>query len=237
MSKTHFKFKQFAVTQEKSAMKISTDAVVLGAISGKGTAAQILDIGLGTGVVALMLAQRFPKAKITGVELDQEAWTEAKANAADSPWANRMDFKQMSFQDFFDSCTDKFDLIVSNPPYFPDHLKSKDAQRNLALHNDALPFAELAEGVSKLLSPEGQFWVILPPRQMEELEAEAGSVGLYPAFRLELKDREDKPLLRVVQSFGWQKRTLSTEQLYIKDTENKYSSEYSRLLKDFLLIF
>lgn len=237
MSKTYFQFKQFGVTQEKSAMKISTDAVVLGAISGKGTVTRILEIGLGTGVVALMLAQRFREARITGVELDQEAWAEACTNAANSPWVNRMDFKQIAFQDFFGSCADKFDLIVSNPPYFPDHLKSKDVQRNLALHNDALPFAELAEGVSKLLSSDGQFWVILPPRQMDELETEASIKRLYPNFRLELKDREDKPLLRVVQSFGWQTENISINHLNIKDTENKYSSEYSKLLADFLLIF
>ena len=140
---TPFRFKQFSVNHDRCAMKVGTDAVLLGSISGSGNPKSILEIGVGTGVVSLMLAQRFPEARITGVEIDREAWEQASENARQSPWKDRIDFVHMSFQDFCLKQGQKYDLIVSNPPFFPNHLKSPDPKRNLALHNDTLSFGEL----------------------------------------------------------------------------------------------
>lgn len=237
MSKTYFQFKQFGVQQERAAMKISTDGVVLGATAGQYEPSKVLEIGVGTGVVTLMMAQRFPKAQFTGVEIDQEAWLEASGNADQSPWSDKIDFIHQRFQDFIPKCQHKFDLIVSNPPYFQDHLKSKDPKRNLALHLTGLSFSELLEGVSKLLDKKGEFWVILPERQMDMLEIEAASFGLYGNHKLFLRDRPGKPVLRVVSAFGFEQRTTNFKDLEIRDSEGKFSLGYSTLLKEFLLIF
>lgn len=237
MSKTYFQFKQFGVRQERAAMKISTDGVLLGATAGKGFPKNVLEIGVGTGVVTLMMAQRFATAQFTGVEIDQDAWLEASENADQSSWSDRIDFVHQRFQDFFPVCQQKFDLIVSNPPYFQDHLKTKDVKRNLALHLTGLSFSELLEGVVKLLGQRGEFCVILPERQMEILEKEAASIGLFSQHKLIVKDRPGKPVLRVVASFSFGSKKTLSEEIVIRDEIGKYSEGYSHLLRDFLLIF
>src|SRR5690606_13680219 len=180
MSNTYFQFKQFIIHQERCGMKLSTDAVILGALACGKSPKKILDVEAGTGVVALMLAQRYPEATVEAVELDESAFEQASDNAALSPWKDRILLIHQAFQDYARGNTKSFDLVVSNPPYFLDHIKSQDQQRNLALHNDALPFTELIDGVSKLLAPSGQFWVILPERQMVDLEYLAVSKNLFP---------------------------------------------------------
>ncbi|MFD2202403.1 tRNA1(Val) (adenine(37)-N6)-methyltransferase [Shivajiella indica] len=236
-SKAYFQFKQFGVHQDRCAMKVSTDGVILGAYSGLGNPNNILEIGTGTGVVSLMLAQRFPQAQVTGLEIDYDAWVQASFNADKSPWGNRIIFKNQSFQDFYQNENQKFDFIISNPPYYPDHLKSNNQQRNLALHNDSLTFSDLVEGTSKLLSKEGDFWVILPFNQMKSLELEAMKVGLIPNHILIVRDNPIKPILRVVRSFSFAGKEPFSNELFIKDSQNKYSATYADLLKDFLLIF
>jgi len=237
MPKSFFQFKQFGVYQDNCAMKISTDGVLLGAFSGKGSPKQVLEIGIGTGVVSLMMAQRFPKAVFTGLEIDQEACLQASSNAGNSPWGNRINFFHQSFQDFYPSENQKFDLIISNPPYYPDHLKSNDPRKNLALHNDSLPFSILMEGTSRLLASEGEFWVILPFHQMKSLEMEALKVGLFPSQSLIIRDKPIKPILRVIRSFSFYKEKGFSNELCIKYDNNAYSKDYADLLKDFLLIF
>src|SRR5690606_27155188 len=166
-------------------------------------AKNILDIGTGTGVIALMLGQRFPNAAIQGVEIDEDAFSQASNNITNSPWKGRIGISHQSFQEFSANNFNCFDLIVSNPPYFPDHLKSKDAQRQLALHNDALPFQDLVNGVASLLAPNGLFWVILPERQMQDLEKLANHQGLYPHRKVIVRNHPAAPVLRVVQAFSF----------------------------------
>lgn len=237
MSKSFFQFKEFGVLQDKCAMKISTDGVILGAYSGSGNPEKILEIGIGTGVVSLMLAQRFPEARIAGVEIDEEAFLQASTNAEKSPWSDRITFLNQSFQDFYLSKNQKFDLIVSNPPFYQDHLKSQDQKRNMALHNDSLPFSDLMEGVAGLLAEGGSFWVILPLNQMKILEREALKLGLSTQLNLLIKDNPQKKPHREIRSFGFEKIKQITNELTIKDKQNSYSAEYACLLKAFLLIF
>ncbi len=237
MPNSYFKFKQFAIHQDRCAMKVSTDAAVLGALADQQSPKNILDIGAGTGVIALMMAQRFPKANIQAIEIDDLAYHQALENIEESPWEKRIQLDHLAFQDFIAQSPKQFDLIVSNPPYFPKHHKSTNAQRNLALHNDELPFGDLIKGVNKILKKEGQFWVILPPQQMKELEKIAKFFQLFPCQTIALKDRPDTKVLRLVQSFSFQDKPLDSQTLCIRNKDFSFSEDYRNLLKDFLLIF
>ncbi|WP_304516495.1 tRNA1(Val) (adenine(37)-N6)-methyltransferase [Cecembia rubra] len=237
MSKSYFQFKQFGIKQDHCAMKVGTDGVLLGALAGNEKAKNMLEIGVGTGVVSLMIAQRFGSMKITGVELDQDAYNQALENARNSPWWNRISFYHQDFQSFSKEVSEKFDLIVSNPPYFPNHLKSADTKRNLALHNDSLSFDDLLDGVESLLLEKGKFWVILPSKEMRLLERKALSKNLHAEWQLLVKDRESKPAIREIQVFSFEMVEKSTESLVMKNENGEYTLAYSGLLKEFLLIF
>lgn len=239
MANTYFQFKQFTINQEHCAMKVSTDAVVLGALATAKNTDRILDIGAGTGVISLMLAQRFPSAKIDSVEIDELAAKQAKENVTESPWKERVRIYLNRFQDFVPSSSGQYSLIVSNPPYFTNHNKSKDEQRNLALHNDELPFGDLIKGVVKLLNRDkGKFWVILPPQQMKELDKIARFFHLYPSVFFALKDRSSTRELRQIKAYSFSpSNPPEITILHIRNEDFSYSEEYCRLMKDFLLAF
>ena len=235
MANSWFQFQEFRIEQDRCAMKISTDAVLLGALANGENPPKILDVGTGTGVIALMLAQRFPQSKIQAVEMDPSAAGQAQENFEKSPFSARMEIWEGSFQEF--SPVDKFDLIVSNPPYFPDHLKSSDAQRNLALHNDGLPFRDLVKKVSAILASDAKFWVILPPRQMLDLEKIAHSYGLFPSQKFTIQDNPSKPVIREVTSFEFQENKISSFEILIKDDSGAFHESYCKLISGFLLNF
>ncbi|GAB2624660.1 tRNA1(Val) (adenine(37)-N6)-methyltransferase [Belliella aquatica] len=237
MSNTFFKFKQFNINQDRCGMKVSTDAVVLGALAGRNAYESILDIGTGTAVIALMLAQRFETAKVLGVEIDTEAFGQAVENIKESKFAERVIALNQDFQTYSDKSEQEFDMIISNPPYFPDHIKTKDAQRNKALHNDALSFAELVAGVSKCLKKSGEFWVILPPRQMQDLDNICKSHQLFPFHKVNLKDKQESKIIRVIQGFSYLNESTLEHELFIKNPDGSFADAYQKLLKDFLLIF
>lgn len=237
MGNSYFRFKQFMVHQDACGMKISTDAVLLGALASPQVSERVLDIGTGTGVVALMLAQRFPDSTIEGMEIDKDAFIQATDNVALSLWKDRITLFHQSFQEYATLKPAGFDLIVSNPPYFPDHIKSQDNQRNLALHNDALPFQDLVNGAASLLAPKGLLWVILPERQMQDLEKLAIHKGLFTHSRLVVRNHPSAPVLRVLQAFSFLEQKPHETTMTIRDQESNYSMGYKRLLKDFLLDF
>lgn len=233
MANSWFQFQQFKIHQDRCAMKISTDAILLGSMADAHNPSRILDIGTGTGVIALMLAQRFADAKITGVELDTDAASQAVENMSQSPFAARLALWHGRIQDFSEE--EKFDLIVSNPPYFPDHLKSSDAKRNKALHTDSLSFEELIQKARKLLKDQGKFWIILPPRQLEDWKAQAGDAGFFEDKNIAVYDRDGKPILRVVASFSLQNLPPSKTEIVLKGAEGAYTESYKKLLSGFLL--
>lgn len=237
MPNTYFQFKQFIIHQDRCGMKLSTDAVILGALACHESAKQILDVGTGTGAIALMLAQRYSDASIEAVELDKDAYMQATDNVGLSPWNDRVKLYHQSFQNFSAARQCGFDLVVSNPPYFPDHIKSQDQQRNLALHNDSLSFEDLINGVAHVLSPKGLFWVILPQRQMQDLEKLAITHGLFPFTKVIVKNHPSAPILRVVAAFKATSSTPTASTLCIRDQDQQYSAAYRELLKDFLLDF
>ncbi|MCH7397582.1 methyltransferase [Belliella sp. DSM 107340] len=218
-------------------MKVSTDAVLLGAIAGTGAMVSALDIGVGTGVISLMLAQRFQDIEVVGVELDDEAYIQASENAKSSVFSNRITFHHGYFQDFSKNNTAQFNLIVSNPPYFPDHIKTKDLQRNKALHNDSLPFEELVLSVVPLLERSGEFWLILPPRQMQDFQALCLDHGLFPFHQVRVSDKAASKVIRVIQAFSFEQKGMVSKDLHIKNNDGTYAMGYRKLLKDFLTIF
>ncbi len=237
MSNSTFKFKQFEVSQDRCGMKISTDAVVLGALVVNDQQKSILDIGSGTGVISLMLAQRFPNAHINAVELDRDAFVQSSENIKNATFGDRIKLYHQTFQDYARLIPEKFDLVISNPPYFPDHIKTKDLQRNLALHNDSLPFQDLVDGVVKVLKKEGEFWVILPPRQMKDLVEYCQASGLYPNRKFFLKDKEASKVIREIYSFVATNSSIEESVLFIKNADGTFSNAYRALLRDFLIIF
>ena len=237
MSNSWFQFQQFRVAQDRCAMKISTDAVLLGSLVQSDTPKQILDIGTGTGVISLMLAQRFPQASLTALELDPEAASQAKDNCQQSPFSERLTVLQGRFQDF--PVEQRFDLLVSNPPFFPDHLPSIDPKRQQALHTDSLSFEELLQKASQLLAPSGSFWVILPPRQMQDFIQYAKAYGLFPGTRVGIRDSASKPIHREVVCFNFSEPSTTTlpEELLLKNEDSSYSERYRQLISGFLLGF
>jgi tRNA1Val (adenine37-N6)-methyltransferase len=233
MGNSWFQFQQFRVNQDRCAMKISTDAVLIGALAKAENPSKILDVGTGTGVIALMLAQRFPEAKVTAIEIDEDAANQADENFKGSRFDSRIQLIHGRLQDFPES--EKYDLIVSNPPFFPDHLKSQDPKRNKALHTDELSFSELITKVSALLSEKGSFWVILPPAQMKNLKELAQKSGLHLLENINIKDSESKPHHRAISNFSFCKSVEKEVEIILKDEKSDYSRSYSALLSGFLL--
>ena len=232
-----FRFKQFAVEQSGVAMKVGTDGVLLGAWADCEGAKNILDIGTGTGVIALQMAQRNPEAQIRAVEIDETAAHRARANFDLSPWAERLTVEQSAVQEFEPS--EKFDLIVSNPPYFVDSLLPPDAKRSTARHTDTLSFEDLTYGVLRLLSPDGHFALILPPPEMERMLSAARG-RLFVRRRCEVWTTPQSGARRIMAELSQQPpaQPPQSEKLIIEDRGPMgYSEDYKRLTRDFYLKF
>ena len=233
MSNTFFQFKQFTVFQDLCAMKVGTDGVLLGAWADCENANRILDIGTGTGLIALMLAQR-SKAFITGIDLEESAFRQAQHNVKLSPFAERIEIQHCDFLQFKSEKT--FDLIVSNPPYFVNSLKAPDNERSNARHNDSLPLERLLFKSVSLLSPQGRIALVLPSDLLDTTEEIAGNLRLYNTRKTLVKTTPQKSPKRVLLEYS---RTQPTEQqnntLCIELSRHKYSDEFAALTKDFYL--
>lgn len=234
----YFKFKQFTILQDKCAMKVGTDGVLLGAwchIQGKNA----LDIGCGTGLISIMLAQRNHGLRITGVEIDPDAAHQASNNMFHSPWSKRLTCLHQDFQTYAEKCPDVYDLIVSNPPYFNDSLKGPLDQRNQARHADQLSQEDLLEGVDKLLSPQGTFSLILPYVEGNLLIALAAQYRLHCTRKTSVFSKRGKGVKRLLLEFRREcPETCRENHLYIEGAElNSFTQEYQTLTKDFYLKF
>lgn len=230
-----FKFKQFEVNQADCPMKINTDGVLLGVIAAHPSPERILDIGTGTGVIALMLAQRYEKAKVEAVEIDPSAAQRAGLNFATSIFANRLTVTCADISIFERSY--HYDLILSNPPYFVNDLKSLEARKGLARHADEDFFNSLIRKVARLLNPEGLFWVILPVKQAEQLIVNAVLVRLFPSRIIHIFSDESKAEFRQIVCFGFNSKAAEHENFYIYASTGIYTDAYVSLLKDFFLAY
>jgi tRNA1Val (adenine37-N6)-methyltransferase len=237
MSADRFEFKQFTINQSRCAMKVGTDAVLLGAWIQIEGAESILDIGTGTGVIALMMAQK-STAMITAIDIDASACEQSKENIGNSPWPDRIKVLNESLQQFTINNQHKFDLIVSNPPYFVDAYKSLEEARNQARHADQLPFNEFINCAKLLLHEKGKICVILPTRESIKFRELAAANQLYLTRIMHIKTTEYKDEKRQMLQFELINKKLVDETLVIEqDERHNYSKEYKELTKDFYLSF
>ncbi len=237
MGKSHFQFKQFGISQLRCAMKVSTDACLLGAWAPfKAGISQVLDIGCGTGLLSLMTAQRFPQASITAVELDADAAGEAAENIAGSPWAGRIEGVQANVltHDFKGR---KFDAIICNPPFFQKSLGAQTAARHTARHDDDLPLGDLLLTAAALLATGGQLALLLPPATQAVWEGLSAGSGLVQVQKVLVRPLPQKAHNRVLSI--WEKGALAgrglTEELTIYENYSYYTPTAKDLLAPFLL--
>jgi tRNA1Val (adenine37-N6)-methyltransferase len=230
-----FQFKQFSIAQQHTAMKVGTDGVLLGAWS-KTLEGNILDIGTGTGLIALMLAQRTKTALIDAIEMDAIASEEAQENFKNSKWKTRLKVIHSTIQNYHP--TKKYDVIVSNPPFFINSTKAPNNLRNNARHTDELSFIELIVSVKRLLSTSGIFSLILPTEEANQFISLANQNGLFLTRRCLVKPNPTKASKRVIMEFSFTETNILEETLTI-ETENRheYTKEYITLTKDFYLKF
>ena len=237
MSNQTFAFKQFKIVQDKCAMKVGTDAVLLGSWVNASNAKTILDIGTGTGIIALMLAQK-SSARIDSIDIDLNAFIQATENINDCKWKDRIEIHHISIQQFAKESDHKYDLIVSNPPYFIDSSKASEESRTNARHTDQLPFKDLLDGVLKLLNPNGKFYVILPTKESELFREDAEKHKLFLTKVTRVITRTDKPEKRLLMRFEFIQRAFSEDSITIeKDERHSYTDEYKELTKDYYLAF
>ncbi len=234
MAKGHFEFKQFTIHQECCAMKVGTDGTLLGAWASARTGdCRILDIGTGTGLIALMMAQRYPESEVIGIDIDGEAVSQAVANAADSPFASRVSIIQ---EDISDYSVEPFDAIVCNPPFFVDSLTCPDASRSLARHTGSLTYKTLMQSVKRLLKDDGLFSVVVPVDYRSQLLSEAALAGLILSKECAIKTTPKKTPKRCLMEFRKQPVTLvvsTVETLEILPGQR--TDWYHHLTKDFYL--
>lgn len=231
-----FKFKEFTIHQDQSAMKVGTDGVLLGAWANlEHEPNAILDIGAGTGLIALQLAQRSMAEVIDAIELDDSAYEQCVANFEASPWADRLFCYHAGFDEFVDEMDDQYDLIVSNPPFYSETMDSGNVSRDQARQNSSLPFDELVNGVSKFLSNNGVFTVIVPFKEEEAFIKLAKNVGLYPNRITRVKGNPNVEYKRSLMEFSHYNNEPKIYTLVIENGRHQYTEEYIALTQAFYL--
>ena len=238
MSTQPFKFKKFTVDQDQCAMKIGTDGVLIGAwASLENYPSNILDIGTGTGVISLILAQRSNAENIEAVEIDDDAYEQATSNFENSPWGDRLFCYHASIQEFASEMSDEepYDLIISNPPFYTEDYKTNDKTRNTTKFTNTIPFQHLIVCAKHLLSEIGKFVVIIPTKEEVEFLKISEENGLHLQTKCNVRGTESSPIKRVMIELGFDKITPTITSLTIEIERHKYTPEYIELVKDFYL--
>ena len=231
-----FKFKQFYVNQDRCAMKIGTDGVLLGAWTPIiNNPYNVLDIGAGTGILSLMLAQRSNAEQIDAIEIDEDAYEQCVENFEASPWSDKLFCFHAGLDEFVDEPEDEYDLIISNPPFYTDDYKSDNTSRDLARFEDALPFEELIEAAALLLSDNGIFSVIIPFKEEERFVSLCKELDLFPLKMTRVKGTPTSEIKRSLLAFCRIEQTPLIDELVIEISRHNYTSEYIELTKEFYL--
>lgn len=236
MSNPFFRFKQFTVYHDRCAMKVGTDGVLIGAWTDVTCSNEILDVGTGTGLIALMMAQRNPAATITAIDIDHHAVTQARENVGNSPFSDRMTVEQQDFRVCAPKWPARFDLIVSNPPYFKDSLPSPDARRTKARHSVSLTLQELLLSAGICLKPEGVLALILPYDKREELMLSAASHGFFLKRETVVYSMPGSLPKRLLTEWTMLKtKNPLRNSLTIEHARHHYSGEFIDLVRDYYL--
>lgn len=232
-----FNFKQFSVQQNKCAMKIGTDSVLLGAWCPiDNNPFSVLDIGAGTGVLSLMLAQRSHAEQIDALEIDEDTYEQCVENFEASPWSDRLFCFHAGLDEFIEEPEDEYDIIISNPPFYSEDYKTDNSQRDLARFQDAMPFEELVEAADLLLSENGIFAVIIPYKEEERFIDLCAEVELFPVKVTRVKGSHTTPIIRSLLAFKrYELSVLTVDELVIEINRHEYTDDYINLTKDFYL--
>ena len=236
MANNYFNFKEFTIFQDKSAFKVGTDGVLLGAIAEVSDMNRILDIGTGTGLISIMLAQRCG-AEIVSIEPDDESFSQACDNVSLCRWSSRIKVLNTDLKNYFPG-TEKFDLIVTNPPYFSDSIRNPDPRKSAARHNDSLSSEEILNGVSRLMENEGRFQLIMPYVEGNVFIAEAQKYGFFCNNIVKIRPLPTSETRRLILTFSKQQLKSTERFLTIEHgRRHEFTEEYINLTKDFYLKF
>lgn len=233
---SHFRCQQFSVRQQQSAMKVCTDGLLFGAMAPVKAGDTVLDIGTGTGVLSLCVAQ-LGAQQVTAVEVTQEAYQEAAINFSNSPWADRLTAVHQDIQSVALATTERYDLIISNPPFFQQHSKADDALRSLARHTDSLSYEELITAVDKCLAPHGLFYVLLPTHGIQQFTQHALAAGLFLNRQVSYRGYMHTPAKVAAVTFSRVPASCEVEMLTIYASKSVYTLESTVYLRPFLLRF
>ncbi|MEO9870862.1 tRNA1(Val) (adenine(37)-N6)-methyltransferase [Ekhidna sp.] len=238
MSNDYFQFKQFLIQQANSGMKVTTDGCLFGAwvaseINANAEPKKILDIGAGTGLLSLMLAQATQQSQIEAVEINTSAFEEALSNFSDSKWSERLKIYQSPIQDF--SVDSTYDLILSNPPFFTDSQKGTIDDKNQALHSSDLPMQALLKAVLALLSKDGTFYVLFPEREMDRFIELANKSQLCLTESLEVRNQSGSKVFRKMAAFSFREKEFNQREIIIRKSDGRYTDEFWSLLEEFYL--
>lgn len=237
MPNTYFQFRQFRIEQAQSGMKVTTDGCLFGGwvaseIRKYGEPKRILDIGAGTGLLSLMLAQVTEAAEIAAVEINESAFKEAKHNLEQSPWSDRMHCLHTPIQEFED---EQYDLIICNPPFFTDSQQGVNINKNQAVHSNDLCAEYLLNQVLRLLDINGSFYLLYPEREMQVFTKAAKDKRLFPNQKVIVRNQKDQPVFRVMARFRFEEMKATTSELIIRNANRKYTPESWELLKVYYL--
>ncbi|MCB0475922.1 MAG: methyltransferase [Flavobacteriaceae bacterium] len=236
MKKEVFRFKQFKINQDRCAMKVGTDGILLGAWASLNHQPDtILDIGAGTGVIALQLAQRSSAQTIDAIEIEVAAYEQAVENFENSPWGDRLFCYHASLEEFTDEMEERYELIVSNPPFYSTSYQTENVARNTARFTTSLPFGILLRSVSKLLRENGVFATIIPASEEATFLESAARQGLYPNRICYVRGTPASEVKRCLFEFSFRKKEPKVEHLVIEVARHQYTPEYLELVKDFYL--
>jgi tRNA1Val (adenine37-N6)-methyltransferase len=236
MANNYFSFKQFTINQDKCAFKVGTDGVLIGAWADITGVNRILDIGTGSGLIAIMLAQRCD-AEIVAIEPDKESFIQACENIKNCEWGARIKVENSDLQSYH-PINEKFDLIITNPPYFSNSIRNPDMRKSSTRHNDSLSSNEILEGVSRLLEEKGLFQLIMPYVEGIIFIAEAQKYGLYCNNILKIKPLPTSEIKRLILSFSRERLKLTERFLTIEHGKrHEFTKDYINLTKDFYLKF
>lgn len=236
MSNKPFHFKQFNINQDKTAMKVGTDGVLLGAwVEIQDDAFSCLDIGSGTGLIALMLAQRSFSEVIDAVELNDDAFEQSVENFEQSDWGDRLFCYHASLQEFVEEIDDEYDLIISNPPFYTSTFKELSQERAMARHTESLTYIELLSGTSKLLAENGSCAFIIPFSEENGFIEIAKEYNLFLYRLTRVKGAVDSPIKRSLLQFSFFKREIIENELVLEINRGEYTNHYKDLVKEFYL--